>query len=85
MMVYKCDLCDQIKKCGEKEIEGKFYNICLECWRPLEAKLKGKGRVRDKGRIEIPSAPVQTDDGEGKETPFPGQPPKIWMKSDTVN
>ena len=85
MIVYRCDLCDQIKNCGEKEIEGRFYHICLECWTPLEVKLKGKGRARDKEKIEPPSLSVQTDDSQEKEIPFPGQPPKTWMKSDTVN
>ena len=85
MIVYRCDFCDQIKKCVEKEIEGRFYDICPGCWTPLEAKLKRKGRARDKEKIEIPSLSIQTGDGEEKEIPFPGQPPKIWMKSDRVN
>lgn len=76
MNLRKCGLCDQVKKCVEKEIEGKLYDICLECWSPLEAKLKRKGRVRE---IEIPLPPIQANDSEEKETPFPGQPPGIWM------
>jgi hypothetical protein len=37
MVVYKCDLCE-----AQKKIDGKYYDICQECWTPLEAKLKGK-------------------------------------------
>ncbi len=42
MIIYKCDLCDQIRECVQKKIEGKYYDICLECWKPLEEKLRGK-------------------------------------------
>ncbi|PYV37671.1 MAG: hypothetical protein DMG06_27460 [Acidobacteria bacterium] len=42
MIIYKCDLCNQIRECAQKKIDGKYYDICLECWSPLEAKLKGK-------------------------------------------
>jgi hypothetical protein len=42
MVIYKCDLCEQIKECSPKKIDGKYYDICQECWTPLEEKLKGK-------------------------------------------
>jgi hypothetical protein len=42
MVIYKCDLCEQIKECLQKKIDGKYYDICKECWTPLEAKLHGK-------------------------------------------
>ena len=41
-----CDLCGQAKECLQKEIEGKEYDICAECWNPLAEKLKGKGREK---------------------------------------
>jgi hypothetical protein len=40
------DLCGQAKKCEQKEIDGKEYDICVECWKPLAEKLKGMGRAR---------------------------------------
>ena len=30
-----CDLCGKAKDCQQKEIEGKQYDICAECWNPL--------------------------------------------------
>jgi hypothetical protein len=33
-----CDLCDQAKECKQREIEGKEYDICAECWSPLAEK-----------------------------------------------
>jgi hypothetical protein len=27
-----CDLCGEAKNCLQKEIEGKKYDICSECW-----------------------------------------------------
>jgi hypothetical protein len=29
-----CDLCGDAKDCLQKEIEGKEYDICSECWNP---------------------------------------------------
>ena len=42
MIAYRCDLCNRVKKCVLKEIDGLNYDICLECWARLEAKLNGK-------------------------------------------
>ena len=42
-----CDLCGKAIPCLQKEIEGKEFDICELCWRPLEEKLKGKGRVKE--------------------------------------
>jgi hypothetical protein len=41
-----CDLCGEVKECLQKEIDGREFDICSECWRPVEEKLRGKGRVR---------------------------------------
>ena len=41
-----CDLCGEAKECLQKEIEGKEYDLCTDCWRPLAEKLKGKGRAK---------------------------------------
>jgi hypothetical protein len=34
-----CDLCGQTKICLQKEIDGKEYDICSECWTPLAERL----------------------------------------------
>ncbi len=72
-----CDLCGQARKCVQKEIEGKKYDICAECWKPLEEKLKGKGRTTKEREIVL--LPPQTKQPEPPEPkPSPGEPPKIW-------
>ena len=72
-----CDLCSQAKECQQKEIEGKEYDVCAECWKPLAEKLKGKGRLRKER--EIVFLPPLTKEPEPKEAkPTPGEPPKIW-------
>jgi hypothetical protein len=42
-----CDLCGKAAPCLQKEIEGKEFDICEACWRPLAEKLTGKGRLRE--------------------------------------
>lgn len=73
-----CDLCGKARECLPKEIEGKEYDICSECWNPLSEKLKGKGRAK-KSRETVFLPPLPT---KGKEVepakPVPGEPPKIW-------
>ena len=27
MIVYKCDLCDQLRECVQKNIDGKYYPL----------------------------------------------------------
>jgi hypothetical protein len=46
-----CDLCSRAKECLQKEIEGKEYDICSECWIPLAERLKGKGRPKKEREI----------------------------------
>ena len=72
-----CDLCGQAKECLQKEIEGKEYDICSECWNPLAEKLKGKGRVnKDRETVFLPPLPAEPKREEPR--PAPGEPPKIW-------
>jgi hypothetical protein len=73
-----CDICGQAKECLAKEIEGKEYDICSECWNSLAEKLGGKGRVkRDRETVFLPpSRYKERKDPEPK--PLPGGPPKIW-------
>src|SRR5260370_36650111 len=48
--VILCDLCGNQKECFQKEIDGREFDICTDCWRPLEEKLRGKGRSKGSGR-----------------------------------
>lgn len=75
-----CDLCGEAKRCRPREIEGKEYDICGDCWKPLAQKLKGKGReVGERETVFLP--PVTTPPAEPKEVkPAPGEPPKIWSE-----
>src|SRR5712671_1731378 len=70
-----CDLCGEARDCLQKEIEGKEYDICSECWNPLAQKLKGKGRAISREIVLWPP-PRAVEEQEDKERP--GEPPKIW-------
>ncbi len=71
-----CDLCGKAKECFEKEIEGKEYDICSDCWNPLAAKLAGKGRARRKRETVLLPATQPQEPEQPK--PRPEHPPKIW-------
>src|SRR5260370_33485947 len=49
-----CDLCGKAKDRLQKEIEGKEYDICSECWNPLAQKLRGKGRTINREAVFLP-------------------------------
>ena len=51
-----CDLCDQTRECLPKNIEGKQYDICSECWNTLASKLIGKGDTNKVGEPSIADA-----------------------------
>jgi hypothetical protein len=70
-----CDLCGEAKNCLEKEVDGKEYDICCECWNPLAQKLKGKGRAINREIVLLP--PREVKEQEDDEKPLPGEPPKI--------
>jgi len=73
-----CDLCGQAKECLQKEIEGKEYDICSDCWNPLAEKLKGKGRkTKEREMVFLPPVIPEPEHEEPK--PVPGEPPKIWV------
>lgn len=72
-----CDLCGDTKDCLQKPIDGREFDICFECWRPLAEKLKGKGRVKKEREVVfLPSVVKDPEPQEPK--PAPGEPPKIW-------
>ena len=53
-----CDWCGQAKGCLQKETDGREFDICADCWHPIEEKLKGKGR--QKLRQDMVFLPQQT-------------------------
>jgi hypothetical protein len=72
-----CDLCGQAIECSSKEIEGKEYDICSECWDPLAEKLKGKGRVKKEQETVFLPLPLKEPEPQ-EPKPQPGKPPTIW-------
>jgi hypothetical protein len=73
-----CDLCGEPRDCLQREIDGKEYDICSECWNPLAQKLKGKGRQVNREIVLLPP-PRAVEEREDEEPgPLPGEPPKIW-------
>ena len=83
MIGQKCDLCNEVRDCTPKVIGDKEYDICLECWKALEEKLRRKGR--EIGTVEplilLPD-PRESRQREDEEPPFPGEPPIVWSGSE---
>ena len=77
-----CDLCEQVRECRQKEIEGREFDICPDCWRPLEQRLKGKGRVKKEREVVV--LPRATPEGEEPKT-HPGLPPNIVGEASRLN
>jgi len=73
-----CDLCGQSKECLPKEMEGKEYDICAECWAPLAQKLRGKGRTKNTQFVLLPPPSIVRKQEPEEPAPNPGEPPKIW-------
>jgi len=76
-----CDLCGKAKDCLLKEIDGKEYHSCSDCWKPLAQKLRGKGRAIDRGTVFLPPARVLKEREDDEPEPPPGEPPKIYGAS----
>ena len=77
-----CDLCGQARECLQKEIEGRVFDICADCWHPLQEKLKGKGRVkREREMVVLPRTSQETEEPK---TP-PASPPKIFGEATRLN
>ena len=80
-----CDLCGEAKECLQKEIDGREYDICTGCWRPLAEKLQGKGRVKKiRETVFLPPAAVPEQEPE-RPQPLPERPPKIFGGADQAN
>jgi hypothetical protein len=76
-----CDLCGQAKECSTREIEGKEYDICADCWNPLAEKLAGKGRSeKDREMVFLPAITTTPESEPEQPKPIPGEPPKIWSR-----
>ena len=73
-----CDLCGEAKECLQKEIEGKEYDICSECWKPFAQRLMGKGRTKNRETVFLPPPRTFKEREDEEEKPLPGEPPKIW-------
>ena len=83
MIVYKCDLCGEMRECLQKEIDGREYDLCAGCWNALAEKLKGKGRPRKQREVvELPIREIVKDKKDEGQRPRPGEPPTVWYKTD---
>jgi hypothetical protein len=57
-------------------IGDKEYDVCLECWKALEEKLKGKGKeIRIAEPVILLSDPRESRQREDEEPQFPGSLP----------
>jgi len=71
-----CDLCGQAKECTPRQIEGKDYDIGVDCSNALAEKLKGKGRGKKRETVLLP--PLKTEPEPPPLKPGPGELSKIW-------
>jgi len=78
-----CDLCGEPKDCLQKEIDGKEYDFCAECWNLLARKLRGKGRTKNREFVLLPPQRTISERKAGEPDPQPGEPPIIWGALDT--
>ena len=74
-----CDWCGQAKECQQKEIDGREFDLCADCWHAIEEKLKGKGRPKRKRVVFLP--PQNAPEGEPDEPKRLPGPPKILGRS----
>jgi len=75
---HKCDLCDRVRDCLQKIIGDKEHDICQECWKALEEKLRGKGRETKFGEPLVLLPDTQEPRQKEGEPEFPGEPPIVW-------
>jgi ribosome-binding protein aMBF1 (putative translation factor) len=77
-----CDLCGQAKDCSQKAIEGREFDICADCWQPIEERLRGKGRAKKTRETVV--LPQITPQPEEPKAPS-GIPPKIFGQTGLAN
>jgi hypothetical protein len=85
MMVYRCDICDKVRECGQREIEQTEYDICAECWDAMVSTLQGKGRPKRHAEIVTQPAPTIPEPAREPKHPFPGAPPNIYASAEQVH
>ena len=85
MIVYKCDICDKVRECSQREIEQTEYDICAECWDAMVEKLKGKGRPKRHTEVVAQPTPGIPEPAREPKQPFPGAPPNIYASADQVH
>jgi len=73
-----CDWCGQAKECLQKEIDGRQFDICADCWRPIEEKLKDKGRPKRRRDDVVFLPPQMAPEREPDEPKRPPGQPKIF-------
>ncbi len=79
MSLATCALCGESKECSSREIEGREYDLCAECWDAMSRKLEGKGReIKHRPAVYIPPLEIPK---EKPEQPAPHEPPKIWFQA----
>jgi hypothetical protein len=84
MIIYRCDICDEVRECSQREIEQTEYDVCAECWEAIALKLKGKGRPKRQAVVVQPAPAIPEPTREPKQ-PFPGAPPTIYASADRLN
>jgi hypothetical protein len=72
-----CDWCGDAKACLPKEIDDREFDICADCWRSIEEKLKGKGRSKRRRKMVF-LPPRTAPEREPEEQKRPPGPPKIF-------
>ena len=73
-----CDLCGQAKECTPRQIEGKEYDVCADCWNPLAEKLKSQGRVKEQREMVFLPPLTKEPEPPATEPTAPGEPPKMF-------
>jgi hypothetical protein len=78
MIVYRCDLCGELRDCSQRDIGVVEYDICSACWDALMARLKDKGRPKAKGeRVMLPPPVLAPETTREVRPTFPGKLPEI--------